>query len=351
MVSSLQSTFPTQLPMNFSHLSSMHRATVISAGHSMRMNAHASHSLFDQIRGIPQAIGTFCVHRYADFRMFVRSCISMSGSTQEIIDHRIRLTAMIREVVKDHNTAREALLPLSDHERPLVRDLFFYVDESYLYELMRETDPEKIALIQEEIVRECDRVICLQTTLFTVYSIFQSFFPCCFGEPNSSPERFDFSTVVEEGPQVRERPRREGDRVAPLARNPLDVPGTVPYVQNQIPQHIQDKAAEIAHLTAVYEARPASSRTPLPDHFNCIVMMSIMEIPVFDASHPGVESRVNRHFMEKDSMEHLLAANTNSGKCPMCRHPEHYGMRRGNLRIDTALQDEILQFLRTHARA
>ena len=93
-------------------------------------------------------------------------------------------------------------------------------------------------------------------------------------------------------------------------------------------------------------------------------MREIMTIPVFDASHPAVQNALRaanaaggtssalnnrdlRHAMEKDSLEaHMRSGGT--ARCPTCRHPERgSGIRRENLRIDTALQDEILQFLRT----
>lgn len=138
----------------------------------------------------------------------------------------------------------------------------------------------------------------------------------------------------------------------------LNVPGAVAYVQNNIPADVQQKAAEINRLKPLFDALAGAPAVPLI--FNDPVNMEIMAIPVFDASHPaiqaalqgGVSSSIDnrdvRHLLDKETMEAHIAAHPHSyapAKCPTCRHPEHGGIRRENLMIDTALQDQILAFL------
>lgn len=139
----------------------------------------------------------------------------------------------------------------------------------------------------------------------------------------------------------------------------IEAPGTVRYVQNAIPADVQTKANEINRLKPIFEALRPTPAVPLI--YNDPIGMEILAIPVFDASHPAVQNalrngestRINnrdlRHILEKDSLEAHIAAGHSwaPAKCHICRHPDHGGIRRENLRIDTALQDEILQFLRT----
>lgn len=176
----------------------------------------------------------------------------------------------------------------------------------------------------------------------------------------------------EERRRAEERNRAEAERVERERQALLSVPGTIPYSQYSIPADVQDKADEIARLSTQFEA--LTNHPPIPQHFICPVTLSgLMKIPVFDASHRAVENAMRaasalgagpeaqtalnnrdiRHILDKDSIESHFTAHPHSynpAKCPTCRHPEHGGMRRENLRIDTALQDEILSFLRAAVR-
>jgi hypothetical protein len=141
----------------------------------------------------------------------------------------------------------------------------------------------------------------------------------------------------------------------------IEVPGTVRYVQNVIPADVQAKANEINRLKAIFDALRPTPAVPLI--YNDPISMEILAIPVFDASHPGVQNalrsgestRINnrdlRHILDKDSLEGQIRTLFPTPRCHICRHPNDYlGIRREHLRIDTALQDEILQFLRTATR-
>jgi hypothetical protein len=143
-----------------------------------------------------------------------------------------------------------------------------------------------------------------------------------------------------------------------------EIPGTVLYVQNAIPFDIQQKANEINRLKAQF----ATLATPpaVPAVYNDIITFDdFMSVPVFDVSHPAVQNAIRdaatggattalnnrtlRHLFDKDALEAHIATGRSwaPAKCPACRHPADGGIRREHLRIDTALQDEILGFLRT----
>ncbi len=137
----------------------------------------------------------------------------------------------------------------------------------------------------------------------------------------------------------------------------VNVPGTVAYVQNRVPADVQTKANEINRLKPLFEAMRPTPDVPLA--YNDPINFEMMSIPVFDASHPAIQTALEtgvsvdnrdiRHLLDKDTMEAHIAAHPSSwspAKCAICRHPEHGGIRRENLRIDTALQDQILAFLR-----
>jgi hypothetical protein len=123
-------------------------------------------------------------------------------------------------------------------------------------------------------------------------------------------------------------------------------------------------AAMVANASTTSNAPTIPS---VPAIYNDIITTEeFMLIPVFDASHPSVqvalraanspgattdarnalENRVHRHILDKDSMEGVIRANPHTAVCPTCRHHVRGMIRRENLRIDTALQDQMLQFLR-----
>jgi hypothetical protein len=151
---------------------------------------------------------------------------------------------------------------------------------------------------------------------------------------------------------------RGAGRAAPVA-DP-DIPGAVAYVRDRIPDEIQQKADEIAQLRRRFEAM--EDPPDVPNEYEDPIMREIMTIPVFPASHPQMRNGLNalraalraggaeatealnanralRHTMEKDSLEQIMRA---SPLCPACRHQ----INRNSLRIDTQLQDEILEYLR-----
>ena len=145
----------------------------------------------------------------------------------------------------------------------------------------------------------------------------------------------------------------------------VNIAGTVAYdVRGSIPEEVRLKAIEIEGLIDRFEGL-GRNKPAVPDIYMCnITKEPFMKIPLFDASHPNVNNpNVNnrnlRHAYEKDALERYIRSHTNHEgtpgeywdvKCPVCRHPEHGGIRRQYVRIDTELQDQILQFLRNAVR-
>ncbi len=137
--------------------------------------------------------------------------------------------------------------------------------------------------------------------------------------------------------------------------------GAVPYVQTAVPAMVQTKAALINRLKVQFNALPG--RPAPPPTYVDPVSNQILAIPVFDLSHTaiqnalrdantaGIRDRTLRHTREKDDLEAHLATGTSAAtaRCLQCGSGGG-GIRRENLRIDTALQDEILQYLRTAVR-
>jgi hypothetical protein len=334
----------------------------------MRLHAHAAGGCFDQLLWVPKAIGEFVVHCYADLRMFIRSCCSMSGLTSEECTERVRQIIRLKEAVGSSGYAKTAVRAVFNRTDPVVRNLFFYADGNYLREFIQETDIEKEGSIRQEIFRECDRVICFQNTLCRITTFFKAWCGWIFGCSRNQERR---SVHSESPPREREpapAPRASyGVPVrAPSGRTVVSTtpaaPATpaaatqpVPYIKNEIPADVRQRAAQIKRLAPLYERmRP---RPPIPEHYECLVTTGIMEIPVFDSSHPSaMGSRANRHLIDYTTYEQMIVSHRSPpypvACCPQCRHPQpdpqRLGMLSQNMRIDVVLQKEILQFLQTH---
>lgn len=386
-------------------------ATAAPAG---SLNGRLTAKAFNDCLGClsPSAIGKFFTHAYADCRMFFRSFISMgSGTTGQMIEARVNEVTQFLTLVEncgdDRNSVRNRFQRLS----PQVRDLFYYVDQNYVNEFA--ANLQMMQEYREEMIRECQRIVSFQRQLTMVNTFYQAFSgqtpsattttatstlpgggtgPRLRGSlrPEHRPEPdpiarlfpgllsssgFDWRAIFGAGfplfggerPAVREEPVVGGEESPVSAHRGtgtttfnLNVPGTVAYVQTAIPVAVQQKADQINALKPQFSAL----RNPpaVPSIYNDIIAAEdFMAMPVFDASHPAVQSALGggvstsinnrdiRHLLDKDSLEAHFRAHPHSyspAKCPTCRHPEHGGMRRENLRIDTALQDEILQFMR-----
>ncbi len=133
-----------------------------------------------------------------------------------------------------------------------------------------------------------------------------------------------------------------------IALRAEDFAGTVPYDRFDIPADIQAKADEIAILREKAE----EDNIAIPQGFICLISHDVMSMPVFDYTHPSINAvninnRDLRHLVDKTSLERAFAS-LQIVKCSLCRYPEDGRTERRNLLIDTALQDEILAYLRTN---
>jgi hypothetical protein len=331
----------------------------------IRLNAHTGQGYFDNLLWIPKAIGEFFVHRYADLRMGIRACSSMSSLTSEVCAERVRQVTRLKEAVESSGGFKTAASAIFNRTDPAVKNLFFYVDSRYVQEFVRETDLEKEESIRQEIFRECDRVVCLQNILCKVTSFFRSWCSCMFGT-ESNPER--------PAPHAEDREAQFRREPVPSPRAPSGVPvrapsgrtgapapaptaiaasrAVIPYARNQMPADVRQRAEQIRRLAPLYESmRPCPA--PIPDHFECLVSTGIMQIPVFDTSHAlNLGNRANRHLIDHTTYEQMLVSSRSEPWpppcCPQCRHGGRQGMRPEHMRIDVALQCEILAFLETH---
>jgi hypothetical protein len=342
-------------------------------------------------------IGRFFQHRYADVRIFLRAGLSMGGGTTEgQINGRITVLSQFRDRVRVTNTAadRRALGQAFQRLGARVKGLFFHVDRDYIEQM---TFPNSLqSRVREEIIRECDQVIAYQRGLRMV-NVFYWIFSSCIGRSSHSSttpvEQYDerpnpaqndptddfFSTNwFRDVFGTRNNTTNTNTRNPPESRNTsgnqraggnvgnaespavnINIPGTVPYMLNGIPQDVQQKADEIARLKLAFDN--LANSPAIPPSYECPILADVMSIPVFDASHPDVQAALHdanatsnsvttaalnnrdlRHIMDHTSFEGHMSVRNSGRTCPNCRHP----IQRGNMVIDTALQDQILQFLR-----
>jgi hypothetical protein len=331
---------------------------------------------------ISKVVAQFFAHRRADLQMFCHSFSSWRENASGIIGSRTVIRSRIDEVTRfmnvvenaipnqgpelynDRNNDRNAVYLAYQRLPPHTRLLFSRIDQNYVSEFRRGLLNTRE--MRREMIRECQRVITYQRRLIPVV-IFVSVM-----HQRSSPAT---TSEIREG---RVEPHRQGgesvDGSSTLGATPqvdLRISGTLPYIQDLIPVEVHQKADAISQL----KTRFANLRPPpnVPAYFNCSVSMDFMEIPVFDASHPAVQdalravntpgaaagafatlnNRVLRHSLDKDSLEQHFTANPRTAKCPTCRHAQRNEIgnemiNRRDLLIDTALQDEILGFLRRH---
>jgi hypothetical protein len=305
-----------------------------------RLGVNASDDCWVTITSIPKMIANFFSRRIADANMFFKAWRSGNGLNYQQLNQRyseIRgLMSVIQTCGTNRNAVKERFLRLS----PQVRELFYDFNENYVDLFVR--DPSRIQEIREELLRECTQVL-----------YFQEFFN---GVHNNIPPS---TTTIPSITTSTHMPSTLGITL-PGSTTICGIPGTVPYDQNAVPTAVQQKSAEIIGLRRLFAGLRHPPAVP-PIYNDTILAEDFMAIPIFDASHPAVQNALSsgattainnrdvRHIFDKDALEaHLRTGRSHApAKCPTCRHPEHGGILRSNLLIDTVLQDEILQFLRT----
>lgn len=350
---------PNNFQRNSSHLISSHNVPTLNGRLVVNSNR-----CYDCIMSIPKTISSFFRHRYADMQLFFRAfrplvygTLTSSHETRRRIDEVNQLiTDLFLANFENSENNRSAVAARFQQLTPAVRDLFFYVDQNYIDEFVR--NPSRTEEMAREMAREAERVITFQRQTASVTAFYRMFIGMR-EEPAATTDPIDVVTTHDRGHRQYpdRRVPRDDDAVTPTVNTnttidgiSLAIPGTIAYVQNAIPDDVQNKANEIARLKARFAGG-------IPDAYKDPVALDFIEVPVFDASHPRVQlslrvdtldSRASRHVIDKDSLEgHIQTGTTWSpAKCILCRHPEDGGIRREYLRIDTALQDEILNFLR-----
>ncbi len=337
----------------------------------------------DCIHGIFKNVASFCVEIYGDSRMLVSAISSLPHFNASDVERRINEITHVRTTLTTFGNHQCELENAFRHViSSEVRNLFFYVDVNYLQQFHMESDPVCIEKMKATIVHECERAISYQKMLIVANTFFHECAENMWNHLPIQPVHFQSeNTVINTRnysipgaiansmaslPQrlkayyEREYRARIFDSTLPPNPALLEIQQ---FYRDQLPQEIQDRAAEIHRLKASYVSDPRYSDEVFLDG----IWREIMEIPVFDASHPqlvtamqnarnggsvGVlNDRSMRHSTDMDTLVEYLLIQRESGNralCAICRHPEPEGrgMNPSQLMIDVDLQIQTLDFLR-----
>jgi hypothetical protein len=304
---------------------------------------------FSKIPGIIfEKVKQFFAHRYADAHLFMGAYSAWSANSRRPYSPETELAVFQRFVsTNSPQRARERFMELP-HQ---VRNRLFAVDAAYMRGYANEIDPERAEVLKDEIIRECEQVRLIDKVILFVDRVVGKLF---------GRGQMGVTSVVALSSSA---------ALSTIGGGGIDlaIPDTLPYVQGLISPAVQAKADEIVALKTRYDALGAPP--PIPPEFSDNILSDAMAMPIFDASHPVVQSglpalraavggagastalnhhRTLRHLIDKENLEAHIGAGSSwaPAKCPHCRHPEHGGIRREYLLIDTGLQDEILHFLR-----
>ncbi len=342
------SILATQLhPSNAASLQSSGVLPALRRDFSVRNTVHSSHKCGNCLKSIPQRIGDFISQPIVNVGMFVKAVISARHIYANDIDVRIDRITRFRDSA-NHLDVNQQFNTLD----PSIQRLFFRVNREFIQKMTRETNRANFQRMQTIINSECNRAISYQNKLrFFIARNLTTI-------PSPSPNPVEI-------PTPRPHPRSFFNRRAPVRTpthteaNPtprvnLSIPGAIPYVQDHIPDDIQQKGREIARLKTLIANHALFY---IPQRFrntaiyaNASDILSIMEIPVFDASHPFIQATLSlsyphRHHMDVASFEDNM---DRRGYCPElgCIHPSPASINRDHVMLDSFLQDEILTFLR-----
>ncbi len=283
---------------------------------------------------------------YADLWMFARSLSTLSAKTEDV-DQRIKALKQFSQVLETARDNPQLAKESFDRLSAQTRSLFFVGNRK---------DVQANLIQMKQMAWECRRVLFFQRVILEIRSVF-----------------------MKKGATVQQRPPEPPTQIEPLALQPpdltyrgvdLNIPGTIAYVAENIPESVRLKASEIDQLSDLFEQLP--SPFEIPRGFRCPVTLGFMRIPLFDASHKNVQDqlpqlrialaartgeemalerhRTLRHHIDADSFESQLASAeadwAPAAKCVICRHPDDGPVDRHFFRIDAALQEEIRTFLR-----
>lgn len=312
-------------------------------------------------------IETFFRNLYANASMFIKACWNIKMCSLEQAEKDMDTIKRLGIFVRNRSDAdfiphaRLLFMALT----PAAQNLFCKVDYTFCEQLDHEVCAERVREMRAEICRECDQIVYYHSLLLPIHMLYNKVMGIQI--THSTEEDGDFSPDTPIASRAMDPvPVTEGVK--------LEIPGTVPYKENAIPEAVRKKANEIKDLIIQFDALPEHVKPEVPDYFRDPLLLSdFMTIPIFDESHPDVQKglpalrdaidsnthvadallrthRNLRHTAEKDSLEAHFAAQTaswNPVQCPICRHPgDRDSVSRDNLRIDVQLQDKILEFLK-----
>jgi hypothetical protein len=321
----------------------------LSKTYSVRNQAGAND---DCLTDLAQRVSKWFSRRYADARMFFRALQSL-GATDAEITRRINTVIQFRDQIPTINSSLAGNQRIQAIYRGFgqldaqVASLFFNVDGDYIQQLGQDSIEIRLSK-EEEMIRECDRVIYFQQLLTPFHRLFTS------DEPQSAEPS---------APRERARPAQPS---SPQTAISAEIPGAVPYYRYNIPPEIQARAARITELRERLGIDVVFS-----DEYACGISREPMALPIFLRSHPQIQdarrvlleanrdvaagrqtdaqaiqnaqadlnNRSLRHLLDAESFENYMSRNGRS--CPACRE----FIIGGEMMIDVALQQQILDFL------
>lgn len=363
-----------------------------------------------------RAIDTFLWNRLTDCQLFLRAFVSMGYGTPDDIQHSIEVLTKLQTRLRSN----EHIMGFSTLDRRadaliLKSSEFNFTPEQYIY------DDQILRNLRQEYIRECSVAISFQRTLSVVNTFYNRI------GLNTSLPPVTTADHSEEGPDwttrmindivdwVDQLVEEDNGRHIPMGtvgtrNNSRILAGTVRYNFHKIPWSIVEKAHEIRILkdqferlktlvdklnhrnTRVSEDEVFQAEFPeesVRGYFKALVeklngktdkeeaefftvsdldmdyMGQIMMIPVFDATHPGIQDQFTspavasvpptitpapnrdlRHAIDWKTFERQFRSEIRGLRCSICRHPTQHDFERKNMLIDTALQNDILNFLR-----
>lgn len=217
--------------------------------YSYRLNVHSGPSYYE---GIAMKVKVFFTHAYADCRMFFRAFSSLARSvTVDDIDRQMDALHEFKIIVENCCSDRQLVSDSFNQLSPSNHNLFFLVDQGYTQQFVLEKDATKIEDMKKEILRECDRIFNFQLIMLGIKSVFRRTLP-----PSSQPNTIPTSSAT----QMQSTTATAGSASRTQTGSNVNIPGTMAYVAENIPQDIKDKARAITELLDQLDDLP---NTPL----------------------------------------------------------------------------------------
>lgn len=344
-------------------------------------------------------IGVFFTHLCIDVKMLWQAVACLArGVTQEEVDLRQQRLSQFLSLIQQ--TDPNGIIPPAQQGQirrvfdRLPEDVHFllHIDRDYIQRFLAASNVEEMAQMREEIIRQSELALSYHERLGILNAMIyrlrnpsehESVAETSVTNPTPMP-RWDWRDLMRR--LMGRRGETSPDDEVAQARSvlssitaPDDAPvinlnilGTAPYHVPLSPQVLTNQQ-EIIRLKTLYDdmidaGETISASRAVGAECQCLIMREFMEIPIFDASHPQVQTDISRtdlspidrfthrHHVDKSSYEHMVGANRTAGnpnRCPQCRHPDGAPGRAGNrniihdhLRIDVELQRHIIAELK-----